>query len=428
MTLANTPVRWTSDRFPEEFTVRKYIFDTWRKICTQFGYQEYLSPLVENAEIYRAKSGEDVGGSELTLLTDRKWEISELALRPEMTPSVTRMITKIYGQEAKPIRYFSIANFYRNERPQRGRNREFRQLNVDIFGTEQITADTEILQLAIELMKAFDCPQNSRELHLNHRQLIEYLLDEVLKLKKSTQIEVVRTMDKRNKLTPTKFQAILSEKQLNPDQIQQIVNYMQTKTLEELQSHFPDIANNNGFKELLQITSYLNASWYQQFIHFDASVIRGFDYYDGMIFEVFDLHPDNNRAMFGGWRYNGLANIFGSESIPAIWFAPWDEAIKLFLESWKMIDKIQEQTKQKKYYLPILDQNLASDYQQIIKEYREQDKSIIQWLETQKISKAIKFADKKNCSHIIILWSEEKYDNLYKIKELKTWDETFKNL
>lgn len=84
-----------------------------------FGYQQYLGPLVENSEIWKAKSGEDVGGSELTMLTDRDGKISELALRPEMTPSVTRMVAKIYNQTVKPVRYFSIANFYRNEKPQR---------------------------------------------------------------------------------------------------------------------------------------------------------------------------------------------------------------------------------------------------------------------------------------------------------------------
>jgi len=109
MNLPNTPIKWTSDRFPSEFNIRKYIFDTRRKTCKQFGYEEYLAPLVENAEIYRAKSGEDVGWSELTLISDRDWNLTDIAIRPEMTPSVTRMITRNYTQTPKPIRYFSIA-------------------------------------------------------------------------------------------------------------------------------------------------------------------------------------------------------------------------------------------------------------------------------------------------------------------------------
>lgn len=152
--ITNQPPKGTYDWLPEEFKVRKYIFDTWREVCTSFGYQEYLTPLLEYADIYRVKSGEDVGGKELTIITDRGGR--ELALRPEMTPSVTRLVTKIYKETAKPIRLFSIANFYRNQAPQKGRNREFWQLNFDIFGTHSINADIEIIQVGIEIMKSLN--------------------------------------------------------------------------------------------------------------------------------------------------------------------------------------------------------------------------------------------------------------------------------
>jgi histidyl-tRNA synthetase len=132
--------------------------------------------LVEHAAVYEAKSGEDVGGSELTRLTDRDGVVSDLALRPEMTPSVTRMVASQYRQLPKPIRWFSIANFYRNERPQRGRNREFWQLNVDMFGPTELPGTIEILQLSMELMRAFNPPADSRSLTLNHRGLINAVL------------------------------------------------------------------------------------------------------------------------------------------------------------------------------------------------------------------------------------------------------------
>ncbi len=128
-----------------------------------------MGPLVEDTAIWEAKSGEDVGGSELTRLTDRDGNISALALRPEMTPSVTRMVTAQYPQLPKPVRWFSIANFYRNERPQRGRNREFWQLNVDMFGDKSERGMLEILQLAMELMLSFNPPKGSWKLSLNHR-------------------------------------------------------------------------------------------------------------------------------------------------------------------------------------------------------------------------------------------------------------------
>ena len=130
--ISNLPPKGTNDWLPEEFNIRLYIFKTWIKVCQSYGFERYLTPLLENADIYRAKSGEEVGLKELMLVKDRAGR--ELALRPEMTPSVSRLVSKIYDKYPKPIKFFSVANFIRNEKPQRGRNREFWQLNADIFG------------------------------------------------------------------------------------------------------------------------------------------------------------------------------------------------------------------------------------------------------------------------------------------------------
>ena len=133
MQISNTPPKGTADWFPEEYKVRKYIFDSWRKVCLSYGFEEYLGPLIESIKIWEAKSGEDVGGSELTQITDREGKLSGLAIRPEMTPTVTRMVSRKWKEIEKPVKWFSIANYYRNEKPQKGRNREFWQLNADIF-------------------------------------------------------------------------------------------------------------------------------------------------------------------------------------------------------------------------------------------------------------------------------------------------------
>ncbi|HTK03421.1 MAG TPA: HisS family protein, partial [Alphaproteobacteria bacterium] len=191
----NQPPKGTYDWLPEEFAVRKYIFDVWRQVCQRFGYQEYLTPLVEYADLYRAKSGEDVGGPELTVFEDRGGR--ELAIRPEMTPSVTRLVSQIYNAYPKPIRFFSIANFYRNEKPQRGRNREFWQLNFDIFGSDSFLSDLEILQMALEIMLAFGPPKKSFTLRINNRKLVNEILSDV-----SADIlpQVFRILDKFEKL------------------------------------------------------------------------------------------------------------------------------------------------------------------------------------------------------------------------------------
>ena len=420
--LSTNPPKWTFDRYPHEYQIRKYIFDTRRKVCIRFGYQEYLWPLVESAEIWKAKSWEDVGWSELTRITNREWEISDLALRPEMTPTVTRMVAKNYAQLAKPIRYFSIANFYRNERPQRWRNREFWQLNVDMFWTDSIYSDIEILTLAMSIMIEFNAPKRSWKLHLNNRFIIDWVLS-TLWISDDVKREVTRLMDKREKLPQADIEAIFEEIWLNKEQISKIIAYMNVKTLQELQKEFPNLRWSRGVEDTIKIMEVLSNLWYWEYVEFKSSLIRWFDYYDGMVFEMFDTNPENKRALFGWWRYNWLSKIFIKDDIPAVWFAPGDETTKLFLEWRGMLDSIIQKTNNEKLYAPIIDEWIENDIFNLSKTLRSQGKNIVTWLEVQKFWKAIQYADKQWYDAIVILWENEKKDWIYKIKNLKTWEE-----
>ena len=420
--LSTQPAKWTQDRYPQEFQIRKYIFDSWRKVCLKFWYQEYLWPLVENAEIRKAKSGEDVWWSELTMITNREWKISELALRPEMTPTVTRMVAKNYAQLAKPIRYFSIANFYRNERPQRGRNREFRQLNVDMFGSDSIYADVEILTLAISLMLEFNPPKWSWKLNINNRFIIDSILSEIW-LSGDIKQETVRLMDKREKLPQEAISEILLEKWLNQNQVNMLVEYMNSSTIQDLIKKFPSIQDSKWIQQTNFIIQSLNNLWYSEYLEFKPSLIRWFDYYDGVVFEIFDTHPDNKRALFGGWRYNWLSKIFIKDDIPAVWFAPGDETTKLFLESRWLIDSILNKTQIEKIYIPVLEDSLQDEVFKLAMNFRNYWKNVITGLETQKMIKAIQYADKQDYKFIVIFGEEEKEKWIYKAKNLKTWKE-----
>lgn len=420
--LSTQPAKWTQDRYPQEFQIRKYIFDSWRNVCLRFWYQEYLWPLVENAEIRKAKSGEDVWWSELTMITNREWEISELALRPEMTPTVTRMVSKNYSQLAKPIRYFSIANFYRNERPQRGRNREFRQLNVDIFWSDTVYADIEILSLAISLMLEFNPPKWSWKLNINNRFIIDSILLEIW-LSWDIKQETVRIMDKRDKLPQESINEILLEKWLNQNQVNMLIEYMNSKTIQDLIKKFPSIQDSKWIQQTNFIMQSLNNLWYSEYLEFKPSLIRWFDYYDGVVFEIFDTHPDNKRALFGWGRYNWLSKIFIKDDIAAVWFAPGDETTKLFLESRWLINSVLDKTQIEKIYIPVLEDSLHDDILKLAIEFRKHWKNIVGGLETQKITKAIQYADKQDYMFIIIFGEEENKKWVYKIKNLKTWKE-----
>ena len=253
---SNNPPKGTSDWFPDEFKVRKYIFDTWRKVCESFGYEEYLTPVFEKAEIYKAKSGEDIGGKELMTMTDKAGR--ELAIRPEMTPSVTRMVTRSYNSMQKPIRYFSIANFVRNEKPQRGRNREFWQLNADIFGSESLQADIEVLMLGLEIMLAFNPPERSFVLNINNRKLIDGVINELAGIDENIRTEVVRILDKFDKLDENEFKSRLLALGLVDSVVSKLELFMNSKTAEELMRNLPDLEPNDGYREWVEIMDTLS--------------------------------------------------------------------------------------------------------------------------------------------------------------------------
>jgi len=420
--LSNQEPKGTSDWLPEEFLIRKYIFDTWRRVCLRYGFEEYLTPLVESADIYRAKSGEDIGGKELVTFSDLGGR--ELSIRPEMTPSVTRMVTKVYAASPKPLKYFSIANFMRNEKPQRGRNREFWQLNCDIFGSSVIASDIEILQLALDLMLEFDPPQESFVVSISNRKLIDAVLElsGAGALASDKKLLVVRTLDKWNKLKETEISGRLEDAGLDKKAQAVITKFMTSRSLEALLKDLPDLKNNPGLLEISNALESLEELGYGDWVEFNPAVIRGFDYYDGIVFEVFDKSPENNRAMFGGGRYNGLAEIFGEKNFPAVGFAPGDETTRLFLESWEILDQVKA-GQIERYYLPLLNISLSAETSRLAKVLRGRGLNVLVGLEEQKIGKALEFANKKGIDNVVIYDSEESQKGVYKIKKMKSGEE-----
>jgi histidyl-tRNA synthetase len=418
--ISNLPPRGTADWFPDEMQIRQSIFNTWREVCRKFGYREYLTPILENADIYRAKSGEDVGGSEL--LTIQK-EDGELAIRPEMTPSVTRMVTRIYNGAPKPIKLFSVANFYRYQKPQRGRNREFWQLNYDIFGAKSLNADTEIIQIGLEIMLSFKPPAGSFTVYVNNRKLINEILELVVPDNETAQKSVARVMDKWDKLSEQEFRQRLLDIGLSEQSTEKVRLFMISENSEQLKSNLPEMVSTEGLSEVEQVIESLGQLGFSDWVKFQPNIIRGFDYYDGIVFEVFDNHPDNSRALFGGGRYNGLAGIFGSETFPASGAAPGDEAIRLFLESWNLLDNLKNSSGNTSYYIPLLSDSTYPVVQKIAKQLREAGGLVEIGFEVQTLKKALEYANKRATEFVVILDERQLSDNVYRLKNMRSGSE-----
>lgn len=424
--ISNQPTKGTMDWDPEEFLIRKYIFDTWRKVCLSFGYKEYLTPIVENAEIYRAKSGDDVGGKELMSFFDRGER--ELAIRPEMTPSVTRMVSKFYDASPKPLRLFSIANFFRNEKPQRGRNREFWQLNADIFGSESVNADIEILQLAIEILLAFGADESMFVVKINNRNILKQLIKSYFGINGDDKIaEAVRILDKFSKIPLTEFIKQMKTLGLNAYTTDLFWNefsgFMMGNEMASNNLIEKYIGGPEYYDDFEIILNKIKELGLQKYIVWDPSLARGFDYYDGMVFEVFDKNPENNRAMFGGGRYNGLASIFGGNAFPAVGFAPGDETTKLFLQGWNLLSENKLKTPNKKIYLPLLDSSLQKGVNKIARKLRKEYNDVEIGLEVQKMNKALDYANKVKADYVVIFNTNEKEQGIYLIKDMKSGEQ-----
>jgi len=416
--LSKQPPRGTSDWWPEEYKIRKYIFDTWRSVCERFGYREYLTPLVEYADIYRAKSGEDVGGRELTVFKDRGGR--ELAIRPEMTPSVTRMVSQKYQALSKPVRFFSIANFFRNERPQRGRNREFWQLNYDIFGEESINADMEVIQAALEIMLAFNPPQDSFVVYINDRRLINLVLEAIGVKEEKERVKLVRLLDKWDKMGEKEFREMLIDQGVGDTQVDGLMRLMRVGTEEQALSQL----GLDGIQEVLDQTihpviSGLSDLGYEKWLQFKPSLVRGFDYYDGIVFEVFDKHPQNNRSLFGGGRYDSLTCLFG-ERFPATGCAPGDETTRLFLEAWGLIGKLEKKERRTRVFIPLLDKSLMTKVMMLAGRLRGGGEVVEIGLSEQKLGQALEYANKKGFQKVVFLGSQEVSRGVYVVKDMKT--------
>ncbi len=410
--LSTQPYKGTSDWLPGEFSVQKYIFDTWRETCLRFGYKEYLTPLLENVEIYRAKSG--AVKEELFTLTDRADR--QLAIRPEMTPSVTRMVASVYKESPKPLRLFSIANFLRNEAPQRGRTREFWQLNADIFGDESLSADIEILTLALELMLAFGAPKNSFKLFLNNRLLLEDFFSSILGITGEQKQEVAKILDKYAKIKPEEFAGLLTKVGLTTNQIKNCTLFL-TSTQQDLSQNLPELSESQGLQDIKIILTTLEQLGYTDYVQFNPSIIRGFDYYNGLVFEVFDMNPNNNRSMFGGGRYNGLSEIFGLDNFPASGFAPGNITTELFLRDWNLLPK---QDNQNFYYLPLLDEKNLIQTLELAKKLRAKGWYIETELSPIILTEALRRANKRGIQKVIILGQDEIANDTFLIKDLAT--------
>ena len=397
--------RGTRDFYPEVMAFRNWLHGKVRAISQRFGYQEYEAPMLERLELYAAKSGEELVKEQSFVLNDRGGD--ELTLRPELTPSLARMVAQRQAQLIQPVRWFSFGPFWRYERPQRGRTREFFQWNIDLLGAETPAADGEIVAIAAEFLRSLGLSPDKVGIHLNSRRLMERKLSEI-GISDGLRTDVFRLIDRRDRLSPDKWQAWASELGLSDAQIEALqallVNSDLWQESEELRTVF-------ATAEALGVAGYLV---------YDASIVRGLDYYTGPVFEAYD-RARKFRAILGGGRYDNLVADVGGDPITGVGFAMGDVIIELLLD--RVGKRPSLPASPSKVLVTLFDADLYAQTMALAARLRQAGINVEQALEPVRLGKQVRYADRSGIPYVAILGPDELKGGKIVLKELSTGEQ-----
>jgi histidyl-tRNA synthetase len=417
MALSTQPYKGARDFYPEDKRLQKYMFSVMRKSAEQFGYEEYDAPILEPLELFLAKTGEEIVNEQTYTFQDRGER--QVAIRPEMTPSVSRLVAGRRQELTYPLRWYSIPNLWRYERPQRGRLREHWQLNVDLFGIEGLDGDLEIIELADHIMQSFRAKRDMYVIKLNSRRLMNSLFYDYLKLSDVQSNTLGKLIDRMHKLERGEFlaqaDALLSPSQREDGTGERMLELLSVKELNDL----PDeLYQNNSVAHLKKLLHLLKSEGVSNAV-FDITLMRGFDYYTDIVFEVFDTNPDNNRSMFGGGRYDGLVGLFGVDPVPTVGFGMGDVTLQNFLDSHGLLPQLRVETD---LYVIIIG-DVYAQARPVIKELRQMGLKIAVDLSGRSIDKQIKTASKKGIHNALFIGEHELAQEKYMLKNLLTGEE-----
>ena len=416
MALSTQPYKGARDFYPNDKRVQDYIFGVWRTVATSFGYEEYDASIIEPIDLYLAKTSEEIVSEQTYVFEDRGGR--KVTLRPEMTPTVSRMVAGKRQELAYPLRWFSIPNLWRYERPQRGRLREHWQLNVDLFGEAGVAGDHELVLIADAIMQKFGATRDMYTIQLNSRKLVNYLLQDRYGLDAEKSLQAIRLIDRIKKLKPEEFDAMLGA--IVGEPTGELLSILRASSFEALpqdvQQH-PAAQRVHDLQVLLAEGGVTNAQ-------FDVSLMRGFDYYTDIVFEMVDTNPENNRSMFGGDRYDGLVGLFGVEPVPTVGFGMGDVTIREFLELHELLPRLES----KVHVGIILIDDVYSRAQSLISELRRNGINVAVDATDRKIDKKIKSADKAGYQFVLFVGDQEIDKNEFALKNLASGDEQHLNV
>lgn len=405
--LPTAPYRGTRDFLPPEMSVRTQVFGHLYDVLERFGYLRYDGPILESAEIYERKSGEEIADQQLYTLTDRGGR--RLALRPEMTPSVARIIAGNAGKLQFPVRWYSHPNCHRYERPQRGRVREHWQINADIFGSESPSCEIEMFELVHELLRGVGATEDMFVVRANDRNLLASAITDLAGVPTDLLNPAFSLVDRWEKYDRDTLAAQAEEIGLSDKQFDKLGDVLGAGAalLDELPSPVKEASN------LVRVLSSEAAG----LVRFDPMIVRGLAYYTSTVFEVFDLSPDNNRALFGGGRYGDLAGMFTSQQITGIGFGMGDVTLMDFLDTHGLTPSPRSEVDV--VVIPV-GEDLEGAARQVASALRRAGLRTSTPLEPRKLGKELARADKAGARAVVIVGREDWDSGRVTVRSLST--------
>ncbi len=421
------PVKGTRDFYPPDMARRNWIIDGWKKVSVRNGFEEYDGPIFEYLKMFQIKSGDEIV-EQLFSLTDRGGR--ELALRPEITPTLARMVNKRINSLPKPIKWFSVPRLFRAERPQKGRLHEFFQWNIDIIGIDDPLADAEVIFCTLDYLREIGLTADDIVVKISSRKLLAVLLGSLGI--PDTQFEALYALlDKRAKLPPDTFDELLHEQVKDPDvanRMLQLMDITDPSSVDEIVGNYLD-----GWKyesvvreieELIFLFEYLRRMGVnEKFLKFDMGIVRGLAYYTGIVFEI-HAKKSELRAICGGGRYDNLLRDFGGPPIPATGMGMGDCVLEILLEEKGLLHK-QLPTHKLDYFVACVDENYKDATDATVKltmKLRSAGFAANFSYKITKLGKQIKQASEQNAKKCIIIGEEFKNSQLV-VKDMATGEQ-----
>jgi histidyl-tRNA synthetase len=399
-------VKGTREFYPEQMALRNFIYSKARAASQSFGYIEWDAPFIEPLDLYAAKSGEELVKKQSFVFTDRGGD--EVALRPELTPSLARMIAAKQGELTFPLRWWSFGPFWRYEQPQKGRAREFFQWNIDLLGADSPEADAEMIALAATFLRSVGLSPERAVIYVNDRRLTNSQF-ESLGIPPEKRIDALGLIDRRAKMDALKWDAYALEIGLSPSQ------------LDALKTILADFDLWKTSPELTRLFAALDALGVREFVKFDPNITRGLQYYTGIVFESFDVSGSVRRAILGGGRYDNLLSDVGGQPLPATGFAMGDVVIGIILQEAGLVPDFTPSPAS--VLVTIFDESLSLASFQVASELRRAGFNVMVYPEPAKLPKQFKFADKLKMKVAVTVGPDEAAQGKAAVKNLGTGEQ-----